>query len=116
MLIIKFHFKDKTDVLPDTGFFGINENGKLLDAPVSKEGQIELSGFDGSIETVVGICSLKENKLVYKFEDITPELLSSGVFGLGPVTCTIPQFSLIVESLGQRMCWTRGIEKIFYTE
>ena len=119
MLIIKFHFKDKSDVLPDSGFFGIDEYGRILIAPVSIRGQAELSGFEGSIDTLVGICTLNKsggNQQVYTFADITPELLSSGIFGLGPVTCTTPQFSIITKSLGETICWSRGIEKIFYIE
>jgi len=50
---------------------------------------------------------------VHKFEDIDFALLSSDP-ALGRTPCEDPQYSVVLEVRGERVCWSKGIELMYF--
>ena len=113
MLVIKFIYGRELDIVnPDTGYFAVNS-----------EGFIAMKAIDNvypppdafmNVPRLLGIAKLSDKKLLYPFEIITPEFVNSGIQGLGPFSYSQPIYTIIVDDLGRKTSWSRGIEWINY--
>lgn len=115
MLIIKFWWNRELDVVrDDTGIFAVNSDGLIAMQPHERT-LPSPDAFLGAV-TLMGFASLKGRNMVYKFSDITPEFLEKEIYGLSSIQCTMPQYTIVVNELGNNTLWSRGIEKIYYSE
>lgn len=113
MFIIKFHWERALDIVKDdTGLFAVNSDGIMAMQPLERDSP-EPDAFLGGVK-LIGLASIKQKNMVYTFEQITPALLESGIYGLSSTTCINPQFTIIVNELGTKTLWSRGIEKIYF--
>ena len=113
MLVIKFTYGREFDIVnPDTGLFAINSEGFIAMKPFDNI-YPEPDAFMNA-PLLLGVAKLSDKKLLYAFEQLTPEFLLSGVAGLGPHSFTQPIYTIIVNDLGRKTSWSRGIEWIKY--
>lgn len=52
----------------------------------------------------------RTGKMVYTFSEITPELVSTLLFG----PLTEQKFTVIAEELNVKVCWSKGIKNIYF--
>jgi hypothetical protein len=115
MLVIKFHWGRELDVVrDDTGMFAFNAEGFM--AMKSYENVFPKQEAFANAPMLLGIAKLSDKRLLYTFDQLTPEFLLSGIQGLSPVPYTMPIYTIIVKELGDKIAWSRGIEKIWYPE
>lgn len=113
MLTIKFHKKTALDVVADdTGLFVFDYEGIMAMHPFERTA-LTPEAFLGGVK-LVGVATIKDKKLAYTFDQLTTELLASGIYGLGKVSCNQPAYTIIVDDLGRRTAWSRGIEQIYF--
>jgi hypothetical protein len=113
MLIIKFHWGRALDLVrDDTGMYAVNTDGFMAMQPYERDTP-EPDAFLGGVQ-LVGIASLKNKNIVYRFNEITQELLDQKIYGLNSDSCTEPQYTIIVKELGNTSLWSRGIEKLYF--
>jgi hypothetical protein len=115
MLIIKFWWNRELDVVrDDTGIFAVNSDGLIVMQPQERT-LPSPDAFLGAVK-LMGFASIKTKKMMYKFSDITPEFLASEIYGLSSIQCTMPQFTIVVNELGNNTLWSRGIERIYFSK
>ena len=114
MLIIKFYWGRALDLVRgDTGLFAINSDGYMAMQPFEKDTP-EPDAFLGGVK-LLGIANLRgDKKMVYRFDEITQELLDKRIYGLNEDSCTEPQYTIIVNELGVNYAWSRGVDKIYF--
>ena len=114
MLIIKFAWNRELDVVKDdTGLYAINSEGLIAMKP-SERILPSQEAFEGGVK-MLGLATKAEKKLKYTFDQITPELLASGIPGLSSSPIFQPQYIIIVEDLGRKTVWNRDIEQIYFS-
>lgn len=93
-----------TDFLPDFKFLGLTRLGYQEVEALVKPGQPVKKNL---------IKGLVDGRIVHKFDDIDFALLSSDP-GLGRIPCEDPMYSVVLEIRGERVCWSKGIELMYF--
>src|ERR1035437_3800509 len=107
MLTIKFHWQRELDVVrDDTGMFSVNSEGFIAMKPYENI-YPDPEAF-ANAPLLIGIAKLTDKRLLYTFDQLTPEFLLSGIQGLSPVPYYMPIYTIIVKDLGDKMSWSRG--------
>jgi len=133
MLLIKFFSKtmdrkknDHEEFTKETFWYAVNELGQMVEKPevglpnpnhftghlvllglVKMESRpLELKDAKGAVTKTVYVQAVANGQIVQKFEDI----------GKINKTWSIAEYGVVVESMGERSCWSRGIETITYEE
>lgn len=123
MLIIKFHWRYNRNFVQqnDTGYYAVNSEGFMAMKSESRY-LPEPEAFTNSPK-LLGIALLTtrlnlgaEKKILYTFEELTPELLSGGVVGLSNKSISKPIYTIIVDDFGEKISWSRGIEQIYFSD
>jgi hypothetical protein len=96
---------NESEFSPDFLFVGLTRLGykEIELAPTRPNEPIKKSMVKG----------LVDGRVVHKFEDIDFDLLSTEP-GLGRTPCEDPLFSVVVNIRGERTCWNKGIEMMYY--
>lgn len=116
MLIIKFHFTrpEQNEFRDDNGLFAVNSEGFIVQKAVDRI-LPPPEAFENAVK-LLGIATLKEKKLLYTFDQITPELIAGGIAGLSANASYMPIYTIIVNDLGDKIAWSRGIESIYFSD
>lgn len=133
MLLIKFFNKtldrkknDHEEFSKETFWYAVNELGQMVEKPEIGlphpnhfTGQLVLLGLvkmapkpveikdaKGNVTKTVYVQSVVNGQIIQKFDEL----------GRINRTWTVPEYGVVVESMGERACWSRGIEIIKYED